>query len=559
MTLLVYQYGLLPPTKLEEDVDQQMLLAHRYGNALVEIERRRRDTRDAILSRSGLAPYDERIATLETRLAALRTTASASRAKGRARAGDPVSIGLIRDVREDLKIARAERKAARAEATARAAPELAQLQGDTAAEIRSARAASGVYWGTYLQVEQAAFQARGSMAPPRFHPWRGDGAVSVQIIKGMPAGSLMDGTDRRVRLSIERSPVPGRGGQPLPRLMLRIGSIGIEPVWAEWPVIIDRPLPLEARVKWAKVVRRRVASRYQWSLLLTLEGVGRREECGEGSVALDLRWRQVEDSDGQATTLAGVWSDGTESGEIHCPQRVLRALSKVASLRSIRDKHLEPVRAALVAWRDATSDDTHRERMRNVGQWHAAGRFAALALWWRERRIKGDEDIYDYLEAWRRRDKHLWEWEANARQSALLHRREVYRIAAATLARRYGTIVLETLDLAALAREPAPEDGAKTEGRAGREQRTATAPSVLRTAVTQAFQRRGGGIIEVPPCAGPQRMLEAVERSGVAKKSAPARSNRFNRLRGLDSDGGSGSQSKSEPLAAAPAKDRAIA
>ena len=49
MATIVYQYGLLPPTRNAELVNDQMRLAHRYRNVLVEIERDRRTQVSAIL------------------------------------------------------------------------------------------------------------------------------------------------------------------------------------------------------------------------------------------------------------------------------------------------------------------------------------------------------------------------------------------------------------------------------------------------------------------------------------------------------------------------------
>ena len=42
MTSRIYEYGLLPPTTNAALVDDQIRLAHRYRNKLVEIERERR-------------------------------------------------------------------------------------------------------------------------------------------------------------------------------------------------------------------------------------------------------------------------------------------------------------------------------------------------------------------------------------------------------------------------------------------------------------------------------------------------------------------------------------
>jgi len=47
-TTLVYRYGCLPPTEKADLVDQQISLAHKYQNKLIEFEHQRRKGRDAI-------------------------------------------------------------------------------------------------------------------------------------------------------------------------------------------------------------------------------------------------------------------------------------------------------------------------------------------------------------------------------------------------------------------------------------------------------------------------------------------------------------------------------
>lgn len=59
----------------------------------------------------------------------------------------------------------------------------------------------------------------------------------------------------------------------------------------------------------------------------------------------------------------------------------------------------------------------------------------------------GDDAIYDELEAWRRRDKHLYEFEANLRDQLQNRREDIYRVFAATMRRRYRAAIIEKLDL----------------------------------------------------------------------------------------------------------------
>jgi hypothetical protein len=104
-------------------------------------------------------------------------------------------------------------------------------------------------------------------------------------------------------------------------------------------------------------------------------------------------------------------------------------------------------------------------------------------------------------------------------------------VLAAELARTYGILVIERLDLSIVARIPGPSSEHKSHPKA-RAQRFAVAPSELRTAVVSAFRKRGGRVVSVRPAGGAQQLLAAFrEGSGVEAMSGDARQSKFGRLR----------------------------
>jgi hypothetical protein len=534
----VYRYGLLPPTVGAERIAEQIRLAHRYQNALVEIDRWRRTQARAVLSRQGsVALHEQLVADGEAQLTAHRATIQRTRGETTRRAVAPEIAERTRAIVAGLKQARAALKQAKV-ALREDAEVRAQMDAITAeATMRSkaARAACGIYWGTYLQIEAAMDAARRSPMDPHFRRWTGEGSVAVQCQGGLAVADLLAGGDTRIQIDAHAQPVPGRGGKPRPRVRLRIGSTETrDPVWGEWPVILHRPLPVDARLKGAKVIRRRLGPKDEWSLHVTLEWPADQrpvdaESCGAGTVAVDLGWRQDAD-----TLRAGGWTDGETSGEIHLDPAVRAMLRKAADIRSIRDQRQNDIRTALVAWRDSvgTLGSEHAEALRMLPAWQSPARFAALARWWRDHRHDGDAVILPALEAWRRRDKHLWLYEIGTRRRAVARRRDQYRVLAATLARRYRTLVIERLDLRVLAAIPAPESERESVPK-GRAQRVETAPSELRTALVNAFRARGGEVASVAPT-GPAAALLAAwrERRDVVEMPVIARTGRFKRLRG---------------------------
>jgi hypothetical protein len=510
----VYRYGLLDPIEGADRVRDQIRGAHRYYNTLIGIERRRRDAVAAAYS------THPRIGGLE-----LERGQHEARLDGARKAKD---VDAMRDamaaLRENRQALRAERLAAKQD------PEIARMISEASAEAkgasRAARAASGVYWGTYLIVEQAVDAARKKPSMPHFRSWRGDGAVAVEIIHGMGVKDALKCDDARLRIDPCPQPVPGRGGKPLPRVSLRVGSDDQRaPIWATWPMIYHRLLPPDARIKWARVVREYTGGKARWSLHVTLDdaAVPRAEACGVGVVAVDLGWRR---SPG-GLLACEFGSETCQPEALILPHAIEGAMEKAESLRAIRDRNMNAARALIVAWRDAHEiSGPLAERLRNVGQWRSQNRFASLAHLWRANRIEGDEEIYSAIEAWRKQDSHLWRWEAHTRQRAIRRRRDLYRVFAAGLARKYQTLVIERLNISALAQKPTKGPNDDTQG-----QRFIVAPSELRSALEHAFRARGGMIVSVPAGLGVIGMLAAYrERSGVEEKPAIARASKFKRI-----------------------------
>lgn len=537
---IVYRYGLLAPTMGAERVGDQILLAHQYQNALVEIERERREAVSAAtLSHPSVAPVAERVDALTAELEEKRAAAKKVRAKTRRRRVSDTQRDEMKAVREALREARRELRRARAAVREEAGVQAAIGEANARAKERrkAERAASGLYWGTYLEAEQAVDDTRRHPQPPRFRRWAGNGAVAVQLQGGLPIDGAVSCSDRRLQVDLEPQSVPGRKGRPRPRVKLRVGSEGRAPVWAEWPLIFHRPLPPGAVIKRARALRRRVAGKDAWSLHLVLElpESWRAEPCGRGVVALDLGWRRVGDRL-RAGGYAG--SDG-ERGEILMERAVVGELQKAGDLRQIRDKRLNEMRATLATLLESIDlPEEHREGLAQLARWRSHVRFAQLATWWRDHRVAGDEEVYELLEAWRQRDRHLWLWETHARRGALARRRDQYRRLAAELARQYEVLVVERLDLRSLASAPPPEsdrDGSSVE----RRQLFQAGPGVLRRTLVDAFRMRGGEVVTVPAAAGAGDVLRQYREGSIveALPGAPSRG-RFQRAQEADQSTG---------------------
>lgn len=482
----VYRYGLLPPTEGDERIADQLSRAHRYKNDLVRIERERREAMAALF-------------------------------------GCPIEA-VFRAAKDAPQHADA----------------LAAITQEARAKAKALRGSCGVYWGTYLLIEQSMDAARRAIEPPRFQRWTGDGAVAVQIQHGIATAEVMQGDDTRLQIDQRLQLVPGRGGKPRPRVRLRIGSEGRDPIWGEWPLILHRPLPSEGRVKGAKVVRRRVCGRDEWSLHVTVELPAVERQAGDRVVAVDLGWRMEE----ERVRVAGL-ADGATTEEVYLDPGVAGMLRKASDIRSIRDKAQAAMHTALLTWKvAATLPPEHAEHMDRMSQWQSPARFAGLERWWRDHRIDGDAPAYDALALWRTQDRHLWLWETHARSKALARRRDRYRVLAARLASQYSTLVIERLVLTRLAQK-LPDSNPRA-----RSQRTQAAPSELRRALVQAFQSQGGTVVTVQPTGPAAALLLAYrERSGVEEMPGTARVSKFKRLAALKAEKDAAANTSAAPLA----------
>lgn len=484
MSARVYRYGLLAPTEGAALVREQMRAAHRYQNDLIAIERGRREAFRAVMSSdTRIAEAERAVADADARVLELLEAAKRARVESRSKAD-------AADVRAAIAEARAARAAAvralrelRPIVREELRPRIAEVDDRAHGLQLSARAHCGVYWGTYLLSEAAAEQARKSPMDPRFQRWDGSGQVSVQLQGGATIAEVTSGTDTRLRWPAY---VEGTRKAKRTELTMRVGSDEKgRPVWSRWPMVYHRPLPDGAIVKRVIVTLRMRGPREEWSCEVTLDTAActLRPTAPETSVAVHVGWRS---DDGGIRVATWRGSDGA-SGTIVCPDRVRSGLAKSESLRSIRDRNLDELRARMVSDRE-TWPEWLREQTTSLHQWRSPARFAALARRWKAHGVEAEHtESYGALEAWRYNDVHLWRWEHDQRLSSERYRREVYRIAAAQLAARYRRLILSDTNWAELAAVPEAGDGAPALRDEARAQRVVAAPSRLVEALVSAM------------------------------------------------------------------------
>jgi hypothetical protein len=519
MPTLVYKTGLLPPHQNAALVREQLRLAAAYRNTLVEIERARRAAvRPYETAQAAIPQLMAAVVAAQTELDAALLAIRSARAASRSRSETVPMRERCTVAREARRQARAALAQARRDAKEDPDPavqaEKDRIHNLAAGLQRGAREISGLYWGTYQLVEQAAGDSfsdlpmfRNGTEPndPGFVRFRGEGSLGVQIqIDKCAACKARDALvppaeGKRVLepcphsrwymdrfegesnfLRIEQE--PGRRDRIL---HMRIGSDATGgPIWGSWRMAPDRPFPPGSVLKRASVRVRKVGPREVWSVQFTIETPAVQWVAqNDKRVAVDVGWRQFPDGSIRAAYALG--SDGQEF-DLRLP-RFIDALGRVEGLQRVRDSNFNTARRALVdVLRGLTLPEWLTRATETLPHWRSPARLGALCRRWAHNRFEGDAAVFDQLEAWRYHDYHLWSYESDEREKHLNRRRDTYRVWARQLARSYQTLVLEDFDLRDVAVIP-QADSEETTIEQARANRQRTAVSELRLALINAF------------------------------------------------------------------------
>lgn len=518
MGVRVFAFGCLSPRVGGDLLVEQLRLAHDYYDALIDVERARRDQyrQRCDMQSEELREIALQIEACQALIVDVRHDAGQDRIRARSRTGaDPQrgetvawaveSLRGLWDRRTDLITAERERdesfRADIASIDRHAHVQAKRLYAEFGAKGR------GLYWGTQNEVIRSIEQARKSSAPPRRRQARPDeGAVTVQLQKRQGAYVTVADVFSGASQFAQIDPVPERAHDPTVRLgerrrlwrtvaRIRIGSSGRAPTWVEVPVVIHRQMPLAAEVRYAKLVvwREATTTRYELQLTVNEAPVVAREPTPATTVGVDLGWRWQD-----SIRVAYMWSGSGRHAPVTMSNEVVGAIEHAASLRSIRDRNMDEAKSRLRAWlAERGTPEWMRERVASLHAWRAPGKLAALVLAWRGSRVEGDEEIFAALEEWRKQDRHLWQWEHNEARKARARRIDEYRVWAARLADAHTCVCIEDFDLRKVARREMPEERGEWDDMA-RAQRVLVAPGRLREILVNACRSRGVRVVTVP-------------------------------------------------------------
>lgn len=508
--ITTFKYGLLAPITNLDLVRDQIKRGHNYQNALIEIERWRRNEIRTLESQIGNIPM---LTTLlkeaDDKVLAIIKAIKVGNAKARSRVETP-------EMKEELVAAKKARKGAsaaliQARRELRENVELSSKKEAIHTEENRRKAIvrkdkeTAPWSGTYMLIEAAVQKTRemdmyNGIEPndPSFRPFKGEGRVGKKQFQPLEPLSKVIGigaSSLYVQIVPMPPPAPRTDGKPrkigkkdLRMFRLRIGTSDKgKPVWAEFPMVYHRDIPAGSVVSVVQVSCNKIGPREHWTVSITVNDNKEALVRSDNScVAFDLGWREFQ---GEKIRVAKWHGSDGEKGEVFLPQSLLDKLRKVEQISSGRDKDFDAIRNTLVDWlvkSEASHPQWLKDKTTHIDQWKSQARLVKLVRQWANNRFNGDDEILHQLEGWRYHDHHLWCWESSQRIKAIGHRNEIYRIVAAQLAEKYGTIVFEDINLSNLAK-----------GKVAGGNRQLTAPSELRNACKNASRTRGKDYAEV--------------------------------------------------------------
>lgn len=490
----------------------QMRNRHNYLNSLIANEHEKHTTKKAILHSYDpeLDGLEAAYLQLEKDVETLRDGIKARNARDRRRTATAEEQAAVAETSRQFKAGK-RTYFARLKA-AQACPEVSlQLEASYVhydAEMKRLRKDCDTYWGSYLtaekQLEQALEMATKNAKekhipwrPPGFRHWDQSGKISVGIKNGQTFDAICAGLCRVFRIDPFPAGAFARGAPARLRqgnAYMRVGSTrgkGGDPVWVRVPFIMHRALPPGCLIKRVDLLRRRTGTTFKWFLLFAItSNTGFAADTGDeydakgrayaGAVGIDVGWRRVE----EGIRVAVVVDQHGHKEELIIPNAYAGMNAKADSLRSIRDLNFNEAKAKFLAWlREGPAELLPAwlvARTETLASWESQARLASVVIGWRTGyvdregqagggRFPGDEVIFAEMEAWRKQDRHLCEWEAHQRQNFREWRDHYYRNyinrscrnlapgEQAGLARRYATAAIENVNWAELRRNPPPE------------------------------------------------------------------------------------------------------
>ncbi len=296
----------------------------------------------------------------------------------------------------------------------------------------------GLFWGTYLCIEDAFVRAckdRDVLKLVKFRSWREGGVVGVQVQKVV--WNRNQGSDYFRNLSRpdnRTGRVVRYGGRK--KVQLRMGSKGVTPIWSE-EVAIEQHRAIEGRVAWVKVQMKYRNGKEEWHVLFTCVDVPElpaSDEATQGIVAIDVGWRLHNDG----MRIAYARDDRGNISEFTMDDRWLELTNRADRIRGHRDDYLVELKKRYPTFSKVRSCAGARRKIEEL--------------------LSEKKKVTKYLNTWLHKDKHLSQYEAGCRRRSEAVRKDAMRKWARGLRRKYSTLIVKNSKTKKM-KETAKKDG----------------------------------------------------------------------------------------------------
>lgn len=490
---VVYRYGTPYWADFDDFGMRQLRLANEMRNELVAIEQYYDDLRRAADGQiPDLAAVDEQVNAAAELVSALKERIGRERIKDRSTKTRTATAAELTDARRDLREAknrRAEVRAQQADARREFRQEIEPERQAIIIAVRQGYARKGLHWGTYNDVLQGMDttrkriierRTRGEPAEFRRHHWDSQGTLHVQNMQ-------QTGKPRRVEWEIVGDHNKHK------KLRLRFGLSHT----MEIPFVYHRPLPCGSQdVTDVRITRSVVGGKPRIGVNFTVRIPKAERQTTGVVIALRLGWKHVPGgirigvaaASGSLLTVPHdlknvVRLTDHRHADIVMPDEWVCLLKRDDDIRSVRDRMLEELRPHVMK---AAKDPVVQELIEgDPSRWRSPARFVGLC-----RRLSHEHQLYAVIEEWRKRDKHLWQYEAHERDQVVARRKDAWRKVAAWLTEQARRVVISGNNLAEMKMRPV-DDEDLYEARGGRKQLQMASPGELRLCVEQAARKRG--------------------------------------------------------------------
>lgn len=499
--IVVYEYGARLDERSQVLAREQIAKARALHNALVGFIRTVHAEMNAwVLARAGT----------ETQAAAGRLrTCEAEMARARA-AGDgealrrlaPQRLELDKRLLELLRPVRARhRETLRRDFFGR----IGRTTATQTYRLRCEAVDAGLGWATANAVLESTLLAWnraiaiGRAPRPEDPDLRDQDSLCLQFPTkgGLPVQRLVDGSSQEIHLQLPNE--ARRRAYGTFRFRLGLARDGAEAI-GTWQC--HRPVPADAHVALARLVRRRVADRDRWAIQLVLrlsEPIHLDKRVETELATVHFGWMKTEGGRRVATIARS--ADPAEARDIVLLESVEADLDRAAESNARRASSRQEVVRRLASF-DWPASGVSGEAAREVESLcrEPAEKVAARRLYRLRDQLAACELRLDWLDVWVAADRKQWQGALLAARRARGRRRDFYRRVALELARRHSAVAIEPLNLKAASRATAfggEWNGFSRHARAGR---AVVALFEFEQAIRWACARHGTPVFDV---AGP--------------------------------------------------------